>query len=663
MSGLFVNYFECSFQKDHYSLKALNYLDYDTKEKYIHLRDTHKDLAFTRHNDKIYYWKLEEKAADNLSGQITTIKAVDNPRVFLKVLETAFIHRLDNTKGYQIRHDSYSHVWRITSEKDLLDPSIEGLALHQQIGLNTFYRRLDKQVFFGVVISTEIEHQFTWGKRELERHGIDTFGLSGKGDIVFANRHALKHFLAARGVEEDYESRRRQLDSNEQRMGVISRFFSWIDKSKTSLYLPDGNQLTTIAKKYLPYSGITREVFQSPKRFYFGGRPNEQVGLNYNEQVKKYKPYSFELFDNKPIKIGVLCPQQFEGVTEGFIAKLENLLRNDLHLRKIEFHPCYIRDSNETSYKEKLYDPELLSCNVVMIVVTEEHIHLPPQSSPYFFCKAKYIGNGIPTQDIQIKNIKNPNPYILNNIALNIYAKLGGTAWTVEKEEKRKEELIIGIGSTIDDDGKHVLGIAQVFNSDGRYLVGDCVPLSNFDNYTENLRVYLWETLNKIIDGHINKGQEFRLVFHLFKSASSQYEIQAITNVIKQFGKLSFKYALVHLGYGHNFRLFYDDGKQSVARGMYVKLENNSALLHFIPNSCLPLYIQLDNRSTFQDLYYLSKQIYWFSNLSHRSYMPAKRAVTITYPSLMAALTEKLKQVDGWDYDRLKTVAEKLWFL
>ncbi|HXW01503.1 MAG TPA: Piwi domain-containing protein, partial [Anaerolineae bacterium] len=76
--------------------------------------------------------------------------------------------------------------------------------------------------------------------------------------------------------------------------------------------------------------------------------------------------------------------------------------------------------------------------------------------SPYFFCKAKYIGNGIPTQDIQVKNVKNLNPYVLNNIALNIYAKLGGTAWTVEKEEKRKEELVIGIGSTVDIDGKHV---------------------------------------------------------------------------------------------------------------------------------------------------------------------------------------------------------------
>lgn len=302
MSGLFVNFFECTFQKDAYTIKALNYSGYDSKEKYENLRDTHKGLAFTRHGDKIYYWKLEDKAIDNLNGETAIITAVGNPRVFLKVFETALIHRLDNTKGYRIRHDSYSPVWRITKEEDLLKSRIEGLALHQQICVNTFYRQLDKQILFGVVISAEIEHRFTWGRKEFERRGIDTSGLNGKGDVIFANRHALKHFLTARGVEGEYENRIEQLNANGQQFAVINSFFNWINKTKTGFYLPDDNQLISIAKKYLPYSGITREVFPNPKRFYFGGRSNEQSGINYNEQVKKYKPYSFELFDNNPVK-------------------------------------------------------------------------------------------------------------------------------------------------------------------------------------------------------------------------------------------------------------------------------------------------------------------------------------------------------------------------
>lgn len=46
------------------------------------------------------------------------------------------------------------------------------------------------------------------------------------------------------------------------------------------------------------------------------------------------------------------------------------------------------------------------------------------------------------------------------------------------KVEKRKEELVVGIGSSMNKEGKLVLGIAQIFHSDGRYLVGDCSPLS-----------------------------------------------------------------------------------------------------------------------------------------------------------------------------------------
>jgi hypothetical protein len=85
--------------------------------------------------------------------------------------------------------------------------------------------------------------------------------------------------------------------------------------------------------------------------------------------------------------------------------------------------------------------------------------------------------------------------------------------------------------------------------------------------------------------------------------------------------------------------------------------------LHFVPKSDLPLKIDLDKRSDFTSLFYIAKQVYWFSHLSHRSYMPSKRTVTIMYPSLMARMTEELKKVEGWDFDRLKAVSDKLWFI
>ena len=663
MSGLLVNYFECSFEAYKYTVNMLDYSEYDTKEKYRLLRESHRNFAFARYGNSIFYWRLKPNAEDDLQGKEVTIKANEYPFIYQKIFESALIALLENFDGYSIRLDKYSNVWRITKDKDLLSPKIEGLMLQQQIGVNTFYRQVDKEIRFGLVISARIEHRFSWSRKDFENHGIDTSYLKGRDDKVFANRHALKHFLAARGVNAEYTNQFEKLRAHSRQIEVVNTFLAWIDKKKAEIFLPGGNRLVKIEKKYLPFSGITREVFAHPKRYYYEQQIHERTRLSFDQQIKKYKPFSYELFANKPVKIGVLCPRQFEGVTEGFVTMLENKLRNDLHVRQIEFVFRFVKDLNLASYKDVLYDDELLSCNLVIVVVTEAQEALRPKDSPYFVCKAKYIGNGIPTQDIQVKNIKKRNQYVLNNLALNIYAKLGGTAWVIEKEEKRKEELIIGIGSTLDRSGRQVLGIAQVFNSDGRYIVGDCAPLSNFDNYTENLSAYLVESLERVIANHIDQRSEVRLIFHLFKSASNRYEIKAINDAVGQFENFNFSYALLHLGYSHNFRLYNDDGQQSVAKGMFVKLDDHAALLHFVPKSCVPLYIRLDKRSTFTDIYYLSKQVYWFSHLSHRSYNPAKKTVTIMYPSLMANLTEKLKQVDGWDYDRLNKVAEKLWFI
>lgn len=619
-----------------------------------------------RNNEKIYYWPLCQAAIDSLDGASDLISSNNNPRIFSKIIESAIVYQFRELENYSVYRNRHSHTWKIISEKNILSPAIEGLKVNRQVDFNTYFFKPHQKLLFGFVLSPRLKNTFTWSRQDFEKNGVDVADLKGKDNIVFANLQSLKRFLTANGAEEIYQQQIEGLDSNEQKFLVLRGLYNWLVKHKEEIYFPGGNSISSLSKRYLPFENnkVRQEKIFNPRRYYFGGRTtNKGERLFYNQQVRKFKPYSFEVFHNKPIQIGVLCPGEHEGVTEGFVNKLENLLKNDFHLNKIGFKFCFTNNSSTKAYTDKLYDDELLKSNLVVVVVNEEHERLPENQSPYFICKAKYIGNGIPTQDVQIANIRNPNMFILNNLSLNIYAKLGGTAWTIEKEEKRKEELVIGIGSTINEDGKLVMGIAQVFHADGRYLVGDCVPLSTFDNYSENLQRYLEETLNGVIDDHIDKDQEFRLIFHLFKSASSKYEIRAINNAVKKFDHLIFKYALVHLGYGHNFRLFANDGKGTIPRGTFIKLDGYTSLLHFVEDSSLPLHIKLDKRSSFTDLFYISKQISWFSHLSHRSYKPSKRTVTITYPALMAKMTERLKLVQGWDYDRLKIVADKLWFI
>ncbi len=262
-----------------------------------------------------------------------------------------------------------------------------------------------------------------------------------------------------------------------------------------------------------------------------------------------------------------------------------------------------------------------------------------------------------------IEKVKISDTLFINSIALNIYAKLGGTPWTIEKQDKLRKELIVGVGSTINSDGQNVLGIAQIFDYNGRYLIGDCIPISDLDTYSKTLEDYLTSKLDEIITKESKIGNDLRIIFHLNKSASNKYEIKAIENIIAKYNDTNFQYALVHISYAHNYRIYNNVGRDRNIKGLFCQLDDLISLVHFVPQSDTPLLLRVDKRSNFKDLYYISKQIFWFSHLSYRSYIPSKKAVTILYPSLMAKLTEELKEVPSWDIEVLKNLGDKLWFI
>jgi len=668
MSGLFLNFFQIEIQTKEISIEYDNYNKYSTKEKFAILKDKFPEHYYFRDNDKILFWSKNCEENNLLGLNKFNIDLKAKPKLLSKFIEFGIIDfcKLNLTiKNYEIFRRKYTHSWIIKSPKDLLQNSIKGLIVNRIICFSPYYLFKEDKFLIGFTLATAIKNKFTWNKQEFLHNGIDIKGLEGNDERIYPNRQALKRFLESTGNTERYNQIISKEISNEKSFEIINNFAEWLDRNKTKIKLPFGLSINKIIKQFIPFENelIKSEIIWAPKRYFYSNRTDIKRLKFYDKMVKEYQPYSLELFQNKLIKIGIICPQEYQGETEGFAKKLETKLKEFFYLNKINFILKTIPTKNLNDYKNSLYDEELQKSDLIFVVVDKAHEKLPPENSPYHVCKAKLIGNGIPTQDIQIETIRNNlNNPTMNNISLNVYAKLGGTAWTIEKEDKLRNELIIGIGSTISENGQFVLGVAQIFSNDGRYIAGNVTPLSTFENYSANLEQHLYETLKPYIE-EFNKSNKFRLIFHLFKLASKKYEIKAINNLKDKFSNFNFEFALVHLGYGHNFRLYYNDGKSNVRKGTYVQISNNTALLHFIEESDLPLKIELDKRSNFKSLYYLAKQVYWFSHLSHRSYRPSKKTVTIMYPSLMAKVTEELKKVDGWDFDRLKFVSEKLWFI
>jgi Piwi domain len=665
MSGLFLNFYQVDIPSKTVPVESVEYNSYASKEAFASLKENFPHLSFYRDNERILLWKrINESILPEKVSNID-IDFSDKVKVLSKILERSIIDFVESIDHYQIFKNKHSNTWDIVSPSDVLNGSIEGLTVNRIVHFSPCFFFKESKLLLGFSLSTSLKNSFTWGKVEFEKQGIDIKGLKCDEERIFANKQSIKRFLETKGAASLYDQTVNEENKNEKCFTVINSFYKWLDQNKSRIKVPFGLHINYISKKYLPFEDrlIKSETILKPQRYFYSNRKNTQGLRYYDQMVKTYQPYSLELYQNKQIRIGVICPSEYQGESEGFIKRIEVKLKEDFHFNFLSFYLKTIVGKDLESYKDVLYDDALLQCDLVYVIVNEAQEKLSPSSSPYYVCKAKFIGNGIPTQDIQIETIRqNLNPHTMTNIALNSYAKLGGTAWTIEKEDKLRDELVIGIGSTLTENGQFVLGIAQVFHNDGRYMTGDCSPLSSFENYAENLENHLYKTLKPLVDEMSNSGT-FRLIFHLYKSASEEYEIKAISGLKERFSNYKFEFALVHLAYGHNFRLYENDGRSDIKPGTYIQLSQHSALLHFVSKSDLPLKIDLDKRSTFTSLFYIAKQVYWFSHLSHRSYMPSKRTVTIMYPSLMARMTEELKKVEGWDFDRLKAVSEKLWFI
>ena len=430
------------------------------------------------------------------------------------------------------------------------------------------------------------------------------------------------------------------------------------------IYISDDIYISDILFNNLPYREniFNMQFLPTPNHYYYSDKT--RTG-KYDDALKELKPYTYELFATNKIKCSVICPKKYEGTEEDFSVKLKRKLR-DIFFVDIEFSKYYIDNLNFEDYKESIYE-NIINIqdkpDIVIIILEESHKKLRVKQSPYYYCKAKLIGQGIPSQEILIEKIKSINEFILNNISLNIYAKIGGTAWTIEKIEREKQEYIIGISSCFDKFQNKIFGVSQIFEYNGNYVVTDCTPLTDMKEYEEAFERYLEDTLRSALFGRNANRKEFRLIFHINKAPSNKHEIKAINNVLNKFNEYNISYAIVHLNYNHNFRIFNNEGKENNRKGLYINIDDNKALLNLSDKSINPLLIDVDTRSTFKDKDYITKQIYWFCHLSFRSFIPSKRTVTMQYPYLISRLTNEIKQIDGWDYELLKGIGDKLWFL
>jgi len=404
-------------------------------------------------------------------------------------------------------------------------------------------------------------------------------------------------------------------------------------------------------------------------------------------------------------KVLVICHESNGGGFDTFLAQLKNGVTNSsffpngmigkYKMRDLSFSQFEIKEYNSESYLDKINQYIKTNNNtnpdIVIIETRDEFSSRPSSSNPYYIIKAHLYTLGIPAQFIKVENARKPE-MIIDSFALQLYAKLGGTPWTMPSNQTVDRELIIGIGSSLIRESKYsgtlksrVVGISTFFSADGQYLFSNKSQDVNYENYFPELLNNLKSSLNVIAKEYgWNTGENVRIVFHVFKPMKN-IEIEVVSTLINQYSQYSIRFAFVTFAQKHPFLLF--DLKQAGInlsnggkKGMYVPERGENFILD--ESSCLfqtkgpreiktdkqgingPLLIRIHEKSTFKDLEYIIQQSYKLMNMSFRTFMPVNLPATLYYATLIAKQLHQLRAITGWNPLVVTTHLKfKKWFL
>jgi len=681
--NIITNFFDIVLSKNEITTP---YVDFKDREQLTELENSNSEAIFMRYRDRILFWganSVSENGDHNVTGS--------DHNMFSNILAYSLLKQFYQDEA-KIRISKKHHVYKIVFfDKDISNGKYQGLELYKTFHLHFAPLFTSSEVSLGFTISTSVTVGVSWEVGNFESEGIEYRDLRHDMETgeVFATNKA-RYRLA------NYFTYASQLKNELDRLNSIQNEFSkvndfvenYFNKSLRFFTLPDNLQIKKI--KCVSCSGTTGKkeidvnILPEPESYFYNGTyPSLKNNFHKRQKTKFNKPFTYDEFENRTIDISIVYPKDLYQDVRRFFGYVQNELIDIYRLNKNNFsYSTYeIENFSLRSYQNSL--SLIGNADLVMVVVEKAHEALTPSESPYYFCKAEFIKRGINTQEVQIEQIqkllsdkkqKSAN-YTDHNIALNIYAKLGGMAWTV-KPNYRRNELVIGIGATTDRQGQPVLGLTSIFRGDGKYILGKTSSVTNMVDYRDKLEQVVSSAIERSIrDGTLDTEQTFYLIFHIFKPAGRNTEISALKSVFTKFKNYSFEHAFVHLGTGHNYRFFTyakdGDGVQPTERnslgknlrGTLIEVNRRRGFLGLRSGSSIFHKIDIHKESSFVDIEYIAEQIYQFSEMSHTSFNKQGSPITIKYSNLMAKFAEKFKEGNLTYLDETTMPDQSLWFI
>jgi len=318
---------------------------------------------------------------------------------------------------------------------------------------------------------------------------------------------------------------------------------------------------------------------------------------------------------------------------------------------------------------------EIISKNYdfVFIIIERKEI----SRKIYSILKSELLANGIPSQFINSDRLKLDRNFewILMNLAVSFYAKIGGTPWVISAEENMNlsPEIVIGISRAMDKNNNFLIGYTTIYKGNGDFILSKFqAPVSTYNAYEENLKNLV---INSIEAYRRKQGEPQTIICHFHKKTSKR-EVDAVAKGIQDVASDA-TYALLHLNSYSNFRVFDTSDNTFVPyEGLMVKLGSKQAILlttgrnkntgKIKMGTPVPIEITMDRRSTVRIKYFydLVKQIYDFSRINWRGINATAIPVTINYSKLIARLLGNIENVANWNkIVNNGKLTNKAWFL
>ncbi len=326
--------------------------------------------------------------------------------------------------------------------------------------------------------------------------------------------------------------------------------------------------------------------------------------------------------------------------------------------------------------------------NLALLQVSREWKERPYDDSPYWMGKAAFLKQGTVVQALSTETLAMDDlPYAmaLANVALGVYAKLGGRPWLLPASRGDAHEFVFGLGSHVEKRGRRgagqrVVGIATMFTAQGDFVLDSRTAAVGYEGLPEALKTVVVDAIRRIrAEEAWRPDDPVRLVFHAFTQLSRECA-EAVVEAVKGLGLTRMDFAFLHVVEDHPFTVFdleaENDHKSPLApeRGQAIKLGDREWLVTLTGRKEVkgnrqglpdPVLLRLHHLSSYDDMGALSRQVSDFACHSWRTFMPARLPVTLGYADQIARQLSGLERTPGWDRDTVagSRVMRRPWFL